>query len=69
MTDKIGQIERWWVDEREVNWRDRWVEGEGVSEKKDTAVSKHTHLSRSLCVVSSERDIHTVVIYLERGDV
>lgn len=50
--------------EKSIGETDGW----GVSEKKDTAVSQHTQLSRSFCVVSSERHSH-VVIYLERGDV
>lgn len=33
--------------------------GEGVSEKKDMAVSQHTLLSKWLCVVSSERHSHS----------
>lgn len=37
--------------EKEIGKTDGW----GVSEKKDMAVSQHTQLSRSLCVLSSER--------------
>lgn len=41
--------------EKTIGETDRW----GVSEKKDMAVSQHTQLSRSFCVVSSERHSHS----------
>lgn len=65
---RSGRLKDGRVDEREVNWRDRWVEGEGVSEKKDMAVSQHTRLSRSLCVVSSERETFTQSLYTWKGE-
>lgn len=41
--------------EKEIGKTDGW----GVNEKKDMAVSQHTQLSRSLCVLSSERHSHS----------
>lgn len=59
MSDRQDQ-----ADGRTVRWRRerRKLErqmGGGVSEKKDMAVSQHTQLSRSLCVLSSERHSHS----------
>lgn len=44
-----------WRREKSFGETDGW----GVSEKKDMAVSQHTQLSRSFCVVSSERHSHS----------
>lgn len=44
--------------EKSIGETDGW----GVSEKKDMAVSQHTQLSRSFCVVSSERHSHSCYI-------
>ena len=41
--------------EKSIGETDGW----GVSEKKDMAVSQHTQLSRSFCVVSPERHSHS----------
>ncbi len=58
MSDRHDQ-----ADGRMVRWRREKSFGEtdgwGVSEKKDMAVSQHTQLSRSFCVVSSERHSHS----------
>lgn len=68
MSDEQRQRRDEWQT-RSGRWKDGRVEerkksiggtdGWGVSEKKDTAVSQHTQLSRSFCVVSSERRSHS----------
>lgn len=45
------------VEERKNSFGE--TDGWGVSKKKDMAVSQHTQLSRSFCVVSSERHSHS----------
>lgn len=45
-----------WRRKKTIGETNRWG---GVSEKKDTAVSQQTHLSRSFCVVSSGTHPHS----------
>lgn len=55
------------VDEREVNWRDRWV-GRGEREERHGSQSAHTFKQAALCCVL--RETSTQLLYTwKRGDV
>lgn len=70
VTDKIRQIERWQGGRKRSKLeRQMGGRGRGEREERHGSQSAHTFKQVTLCCVLRKRDIHTVVIYLERGDV